>query len=188
VTIAALLLAAGKSSRFGANKLLHPLHGTPIAMHAAQALKAACPDAIAIVSPGSPLQALLEQAGLRTIVSERAHEGMGESLKSGIAATPDAHGWLIALADMPFVQPATHASLIAALQEGAAIAAPSYQGQRGNPVGISSRFRAELLAVSGDAGARHILKNHAYEIRMVGVDDPGVLKDIDTPGDLPVHI
>jgi molybdenum cofactor cytidylyltransferase len=182
--IAAILLAAGKSSRFGANKLLHPLEGTPIALRSAASLAAACPGALAVVSPGSPLQPLLEAAGLRTVVSERAHEGMGESLKTAIAATRDADGWLVALADMPYVQPATHSAIIQALADYAVIAAPSYRGQRGHPVGLSALFRDDLLALSGDAGARMILKDHASDIQLVEVNDPGVLKDIDTPADL----
>jgi molybdenum cofactor cytidylyltransferase len=185
MTIAAILLAAGKSSRFGANKLMHPLGGQPIALHAAAALKAACPNALAVVAPGSPLQAQLEQAGLATIVCETAHNGMGESLKAAIAATEDADGWLVALADMPYIQPATHRRIVQALQEGADLAAPAYRGERGHPVGLGARFRGDLLALTGDAGARAILKAHAAEIRLIEVDDPGVLKDIDTPGDLP---
>lgn len=185
MNVAALLLAAGKSSRFGSNKLMHTIAGRPIALHAAIALKSAFPDAWAVVSPGSPVRPLLEQAGLRTIVSERAHEGMGESLKTGIGALRNADAWVVALADMPFIRPLTHLNIERALRHGAPIAAPAYRGERGHPVGLSGRFRDALLAVSGDAGARHILKNHASEIHLVEVDDPGVLKDIDTPQDLP---
>jgi molybdenum cofactor cytidylyltransferase len=184
IKVAAILLAAGKSSRFGANKLMHPLNGRPIAMHAATALTAACPDALAVVAPGSPLKELLEQAGLATVVCERANEGMGESLKTAIAATQDADAWLVALADMPYIQPATHRTIMQALREGAALAAPSYRGERGHPVGLGAHFRGELLALTGDAGARAILKTHAGEIELIEVDDPGVLKDIDTPDDL----
>ncbi|HEY4374643.1 MAG TPA: nucleotidyltransferase family protein [Burkholderiales bacterium] len=185
MNVAAILLAAGKSSRFGANKLLHPVDGRPIAVHAAIALHSAFPGALAVVSPGSPVQPLLEAAGLRTFVSERAAEGMGESLKTGIAATRDADGWVVALADMPFIRPLTHLNIERALRRGAAIAAPAYRGERGHPVGLGGRFRDDLLQLTGDAGARFILKNHADEIHLVDVDDPGVLKDIDTPQDLP---
>jgi len=185
MNIAALLLAAGKSSRFGANKLMHPLGGMPIALHSAIALKSAFPHALAIVSPGSPVRAVLEQAGLRTVVSERAAEGMGESLKTGVAATREADGWVVALADMPFIRPTTHLSIERALRRGAAIAAPAYEGERGHPVGLSARFRDELLSLEGDAGARFILKRHATGIALIEAGDPGVLKDIDTPQDLP---
>jgi molybdenum cofactor cytidylyltransferase len=183
--IAALLLAAGKSSRFGANKLMHPLNGQPIALHSAIALKSALPHALAVVSPGSPVQAVLAQAGIPTVVSERAAEGMGESLKTGIAATREADGWIVALADMPFIRPTTHLSIERALRRGAVIAAPAFHGERGHPVGLSGRFRDELLSLEGDAGARFILKRHAAEIALVEVNDAGVLKDIDTPQDLP---
>jgi len=183
--VAALLLAAGKSMRFGANKLLHPLGDTPIALRSAVALKSAFPQALAVVSPGSPLLALFAGAGLRTVVSENAHEGMGESLKTAIAATADADAWIVALADMPFVRPATHLAIERALRRGALIAAPAYRGERGHPVGLSGRLSDELLALQGDAGARFILKSNARDIRLVEVDDPGVLKDIDTPQDLP---
>jgi molybdenum cofactor cytidylyltransferase len=185
--VAALLLAAGKSSRFGANKLLHPLDSQPIALRSAVSLKSAFPQALAVVSPGSPLLELLTHAGLRTVVSERAHEGMGESLKTAIAATREADAWIVALADMPFIRPATHLAIERALRHGAVIAAPAYQGERGHPVGLSGRFRDDLLALEGDAGARFILKNNARDIRLVEVDDPGVLKDIDTPADLPLR-
>jgi molybdenum cofactor cytidylyltransferase len=184
MNIAAILLAAGKSSRFGANKLMHPVGGRPIALAAALALKAACPDALAVVAPGSPLKELLEQAGLATVVCEKAREGMGESLKTAIAATREADGWLVALADMPYILPTTHRKIVLALQDGAALAAPTYRGERGHPVGLGARFRDDLLALTGDAGARSILKTNTSEIELVEVDDPGVLKDIDTPDDL----
>ena len=183
--VAALLLAAGKSSRFGANKLMHPLNGQPIALHSAVSLKSAFPQTLAVVSPGSPLQAQLEAIGVRTVVSERAFDGMGESLKTGIAATANADAWVVALADMPFILPLTHLSIERALRRGAAIAAPAFNGERGHPVGLSSRFRDELLALEGDAGARFILKENAKLIHLVEFDDPGVVKDIDTPDDLP---
>ena len=122
---------------------------------------------------------------MRTLVCEKAADGMGESLKTGIAATQGADGWIVALADMPFIRPATHLGIARALQRGAVIAAPAYRGERGHPVGLSGRFRDELLSLEGDAGARFILKRHAEQIHLVEVDDPGVLKDIDTPQDLP---
>ena len=184
MTVAAILLAAGKSTRFDANKLMHPLDGKPLALHSAASLKAAFPDALAVVSPGSPLRALLEAQGMATVVSERAHEGMGESLKTAVEAVRDADGWIVALADMPFIRPETHSRIAQALKDGATIAAPSYRGERGHPVGLSARFRDELLALSGDAGARFIIKAHANEIELIEVDDPGVIKDIDTPADL----
>jgi molybdenum cofactor cytidylyltransferase len=93
-----------------------------------------------------------------------------------------AQGWIIGLADMPYVTSATVAALRDALAAGAAIAVPLYQGRRGNPVGFSGLHLAELLALQGDRGARALLA--AHPVTEVAVDDPGILRDIDTAADL----
>jgi molybdenum cofactor cytidylyltransferase len=118
------------------------------------------------------------------VVCKNAADGMGTSLAAGIKATADADGWVIALADMPFIRPETIRLIAKGIVEGAAIAAPSYQGERGHPVGFARRFRDDLLALNGDEGARQLLKAHPDWITLFEVDDPGVLRDIDTPGDL----
>jgi molybdenum cofactor cytidylyltransferase len=107
---------------------------------------------------------------------------MGESLTTAIEHTKGAEGWVIALGDMPYVQPETIRALAATVERGARIAAPVYEGRRGNPVAFSSFHLPLLLALSGDQGARAILKSHAVSELMV--DDAGVVRDIDTPGDL----
>lgn len=186
IRVAGILLAAGTSTRFGANKLLHPLaDGTPVALAAAQRLKAALPDALAVVRPGDDaLQRLFAQAGLRVIFAPRAAEGMGASLAAGVAAAHDASGWIVALADMPFILPDTVRAVAQALEAGAAIAAPQHDGRRGHPVGFAGRFRDTLLALDGDAGAHALLARHAAEVRHIAVADRGVLLDIDTPADV----
>ena len=83
---------------------------------------------------------------------------------------------------MPRVRPQTAHSLKYALEQGAGIAAPVYQGQRGNPVGFSRQYLPQLLALQGDQGARSILRQ--YPVQQVVVDDAGILQDIDTPADL----
>jgi molybdenum cofactor cytidylyltransferase len=181
---AAILLAAGASRRFGANKLMHLLDGEPIALRAARAFVAAFPDAVAVTRVGSPVKPLLEGAGLTVIECERADEGMGASLAAGVAATREAPGWVVALADMPFIRPQSHLKVAAALSDGAALAAAAHLGERGHPVGIGERFRDQLLALEGDAGARHIVRAHPDLMTLIECDDPGVLADIDTPGDL----
>jgi molybdenum cofactor cytidylyltransferase len=101
-----------------------------------------------------------------------------------VSAAPEADGWLIALADMPNVPTAVIAALSAELQAGAPLVAPTYQGQRGHPVGFSRAFYPELSALSGDRGARHLLDQHAAQLRLIAVEEPGILRDIDTPEDL----
>lgn len=184
--IVGILLAAGAATRFRANKLLHPLPGgTPIAAAAAQNLRAALARVIAVVRPGVPeLERALAATGAEVTVCADATAGMGHSLAHAIAAAPEAAGWVVALADMPFVAPATIRGVAAALADGAPLAAPAYRGERGHPVGFAARYRDELCALSGDAGARAILGRDRARIRIVAVDDPGVLRDIDTPEDL----
>lgn len=180
-----ILLAAGSSKRFGGNKLAHLLDGEPIALRAARAFIAALPGAMAVVRPGSLLKPVLEDIGFRVVACERADEGMGASLAAGVDATRESAGWVVALADMPFIASATHTRIASAVAAGAELVAASYRGERGHPVGIGARFRDALLALEGDAGARNIVRANPQLLRMIECDDPGVLRDIDTPADLP---
>lgn len=181
-----ILLAAGASRRFGSKKLLAPLaDGTPLAVAAARALVAAVPSTLAVVASGDRfLAALLAAEGLRIVECADAEQGMGRSFAAGVSASADAAGWLIALADMPYIKESTIAGLAAELAAGAMLVAPVYQGRRGHPVGFDSMYRAELLALSGDRGARDILERSATRLTQVAVDDPGVLYDVDRPEDL----
>src|SRR6266581_8144523 len=122
--------------------------------------------------------------GSNTVVCKNAGEGMGTSLAAGVRAAADAHGWLVALADMPFLRPQTIRVIAQALSDGAAIAAPAYRGERGHPVGFARRFFDELSALHGDHGARELLAQHPDWVTLYEVDDPGVLRDIDKPSDL----
>ncbi len=190
--IAGVLLAAGAARRFGSNKLLVPLaDGTPMALAAARRLKAALPYAAAVIRRGdSTLARWLSEAGLLVVPCARAPQGLSASLRCGIEATAAADGWLIALADMPFVRVETLARLAAALAAAAAegpgaIVAPVYRGRRGHPVGFDRCYRAALSALQGDRGARALLERHAAQLRLIEVDDPGVVLDIDRPAALP---
>ena len=184
--ICGILLAAGASKRFGSDKLLHPLTGgTPVAAAALANLRAALPHVIAVVRPGVPLlEKLLSEAGAAVVLCANADEGMGASLSTAVGASGAVAGWVIALADMPYILPATIVKIAAALAAGAAIVAPAYRGERGHPVGVSARFRPQLEALRGDEGARSVLKQNAGLVKLIEVDDPGVCRDIDTPDDL----
>jgi len=186
VDICAILLAAGASKRFGSDKLLHPLAGqTPVALAALANLRAAIPRVIAVVRPGAPvLENRLSAAGATVILCANADEGMGASLSSAVCASGDAAGWVIALADMPYIRPETIKTIAASLAAGADIVAPAYRGERGHPVGLSARFRAQLEALRGDEGARSLLRQNQDSVTLIDVDDPGICRDIDTPDDL----
>lgn len=190
--IRGILLAAGSSKRFGSNKLLQalpagtPHAGVPIALAAARNFIEALPESIAVLRPrAQKLGQLLRDAGCNTVVCRNAGEGMGTSLAAGVRAAPDADGWIVALADMPFLRPETIRVIAQAISDGAAIAAPAYRGERGHPVGFARRFFEELSALHGDSGARALLDRHPDSVTAYEVDDPGVLRDIDKPSDLP---
>lgn len=184
--IVGVLLAAGAGTRFGGDKLLYRLpDGRPMAVAAATHLKPACDSVVAVVRPGDErLAALLADAGYEIVVCPEAGGGMGHSLAAGVRATAAASGWIVALADMPFIASASHQAVASRLRAGASLAATQYQGRRGHPVGFSGRWFAQLAALTGDQGARSILEQHRTELVVCPVDDPGVLRDIDRPTDV----
>lgn len=185
--IVGVLLAAGASRRFGARKLLQPLaDGVPIGVRTAHSLLGGTDKVTAVVAPSDrDLPYLLRRAGTDVCVCARADEGMGASLACGVRAARGADGWIIALADMPFIQPATYAAVAQALRAGAPIVAPLWGGRRGHPVGFARAYYAELAALGGDEGARAIVQRDSRKVVLVAVDDPGIHGDIDTPEDLP---
>lgn len=184
--IVGILLAAGAGSRFGGDKLLHPLpDGVAIAAHAARKLFAAGLPVTAVVRPGDfPLAEMLEQEGCAVTVCSTAARGMGASLACGISAERNAAGWIVALADMPSIASDTIRAVTAALRAGAVLAAPRYRGERGHPVGFGAALAAELLALDGDQGARSLLEKHRTALRLIDCDDAGVLYDIDRKADI----
>lgn len=185
--ICGVLLAAGAGTRFGGGKLIHPLDdGVPIAAHAARNLIAAGLDVVAVIRPGDfPLADILEEEGCFVTPCPDASRGMGHTLAHGIANARDAGGWVIALADMPRVQPATIERVASTIAAGTLIAAPTYRGERGHPVGFHAQLRDELLKLTGDTGARAVLERHREAMHLIDGDDPGVLLDIDVKADLP---
>lgn len=190
--VVGLLLSAGRGTRFdatgGRDKLLAPVAGTPIAVHAARRLIAACGRAIAVTRPGTAaLAAQLQAEGLDTVECPDAGLGMGHSLACGAAAVARldrVDAVLVALADMPFIEPATYRALLASAttQPRTAIVVPRYRGERGHPVLFGAAHLGALAASHGDRGANALLQ--ANRVTWVDVDDAGILRDIDRPSDL----
>jgi molybdenum cofactor cytidylyltransferase len=186
--IVGILLAAGASRRFGGDKLTQKLsNGEMVAVRACRNLLAGCDEVLAVVRPGSDvLAARLEAEGAVVRICADADLGMGESLAFGVTASSQAAGWLVALADMPWIAPATISKVADALRQGAVIVAPCWQGQRGHPVGFSQVLGEELAALSGDSGAKSVIQAHLQQLILLDGDDSGVLRDIDTPEDLQI--
>jgi molybdenum cofactor cytidylyltransferase len=189
--ITGILLAAGRGRRFDPlgrrNKLLQPIDGEPVVVHSARHLLAAVPRVVAVVRPDDEaVAAQLAALGCEVTVCAEADTGMAASLVHALRHAVDASGWVIALGDMPRVQPATIAALARAVEGGADIAVPvlgnERGNERGNPVAFGRRHLPQLLALAGDRGARGIVRDNI--VNEVAVDDPGILLDIDTPPDL----
>jgi molybdenum cofactor cytidylyltransferase len=190
---AGILLAAGRGARFGGAKLMAPLPaashgvgaGTPVGVASCRHLVNVLPQVIAVVRPGDLLLAeRLAAAGARVVECARADDGMGASLACGVAAAPEADGWIVALADMPWIAPATIDKVTDALRNGADIAAPVCHDRRGHPVGFARRHFQALASLCGDDGARSVVAAHVSGLRLVAVEDEGILRDVDTATDL----
>jgi len=184
MAITGILLAAGQSQRFGSDKLLYPLvAGVPMALMCARLLCQAVDDMIVVIrTDAQPLAQLLNAEGFQCVVCQHADEGMGTSLACGVQARAQAQAWVIALADMPFIQPSTIHSVVTRLRQGHAIVAPHYQGRRGHPVGFQQLLGEQLMRLRGPQGA-HALCQH-YPLTTFPCNDTGIHQDIDTPEDI----
>ena len=185
--VAALILAAGASSRMGRPKQLLDWDGRPLVRAAAEMALAAGLDPLLVVVGGAQAQVTEALAGLplRLIVNSDYTSGQSTSLRAGIAAlNDDIDAVVVLLGDQPFVTTTIIAQLVAEWQMGGAlIVAPTYAGQRGNPVLFARAVFPELLAVQGDQGARGVLAADHARLRLVHFDDSRPLADIDTPED-----
>ena len=181
-----ILLAAGNSSRFGANKLLQPMaDGEPMAVMAARHLMTAVPRGVAVVRPNDiELSSALTELGYRVVENRQSELGMGESLAEAVRASLDAGGWLVALGDMPWIKPQTIAEVAIRLEQGASLVAPMHNGKRGHPVGFAARWGERLIDLSGDHGAKKLLIDYPNELELLPSDDPGILVDVDFPEQL----
>jgi molybdenum cofactor cytidylyltransferase len=177
-------MAAGESRRWGAdNKLLAPIDGRPMVRQTAEAiLKSAIRPLLVVTGhEAGRIAAALEGLPVSFHHAPDFADGMSASLKAGIAAVPaDCGAVLICLGDMPFVRAGTFDRL-AESHAGQAALFPTYQGQRGNPVLLARSLFADIQHLSGDEGARKLLKAIPDRVGEVAVDDPGTLRDVDRP-------
>ncbi len=185
--IAAVVLAAGRSTRMaGTNKLTAEIAGKPLVRIAAeQALASrAAPVIVVTGHDRERIESALAGLPVRLVHNPDFAQGLGTSLRAGIAAVPaDADGAIVCLGDMPQVDAALIDRLIAAFDpdRGALAAMPTIDGQRGNPVLWSRRFFPDLMAIEGDVGARQLIGRYGEAVVEVPVTGKGALRDVDTP-------
>jgi len=184
--VAGIIMAAGQSSRMGANKLLMDDAGRPIVARVVeQALAAGLTEVIVVCGhQEEAMRAALAGLGVRFVSCPDFAEGMSASLRCGLKAVPaDADAALVLLADMPRVGSQLLRRMIAAFNptEGRAIVVPAHRGKRGNPVLWDRRFFDEMEQLAGDVGARHLIGEHAELVVEIEAEDNGILLDVDTP-------
>lgn len=185
--VAALVLAAGRSTRFGAsNKLLADLDGEPVVRRTVRAVLASDVSSVTVVTGhmADDVRAALAGLKVRFAESPNYQNGLSASLKAGLAALPRSiDAVLIALGDMPGVTGGDIDRLIAGLapKEGRSIVVPVTGGKRGNPVLFAAHLIGELGEVEGDAGAKHVIGRHGDEVAEVEIGSDRIFTDVDTP-------
>lgn len=195
-----ILLAAGRGKRFdphgSRSKLLQPIAGREVAVRACLALAAGCDQVIAVVRPDSPeaLSQVLRQVGAQVVLCPDADLGMGHSLAAAAQAVrrmePTPQAVMVMPADMPWMRLETvqalrdYWSALTSTEQTVCMAQPVLpDGRRGHPVLFGRKHFEALAALTGDAGARGLLRTHPPAT--LTLDDPGILQDIDVPSDLP---
>lgn len=185
--IVAIVLAAGESRRMGRPKQTLDVRGVPMLQRVLDMLRKTKVDRVVVVAGAhvEELRAAIKFDKEEVVYNAGYAEGMGSSLRAGIAAAGAADAVLIVLADQPFVSSDTVDALIAGYRSSEKrVVVPVYHGRRGNPILFDSGFFPEMSRVRGDVGARAIVERNGDFLLEVPVDDRGVVTDIDEPDDL----
>ncbi|MFY0614786.1 MAG: molybdopterin-binding/glycosyltransferase family 2 protein [Hyphomicrobiaceae bacterium] len=185
--ITALVLAAGRSTRMGANnKLIEPVAGKPMVRHVVEAALASDAAHVRVVTGNKPVEVQHALDGLEVTYTHNPDfaDGLSTSLAAGTASLEgDVDGAIVLLGDMPLVTAALINRLIAAFDPaaGRAICVPVHNGKRGNPILWAARFFGDMTKVQGDTGARHLIGENAEWLAEVDAGDVAIFRDIDTP-------
>ncbi len=181
--IAAIVLAAGRSSRMGHFKLLADLAGKPMVRWVVEAVCGGAVSQVVVVT-GNEAEAVarvLDGLDVQCVHNPDYAEGLSTSLATGLSALA-AHtdGVVILLGDMPQVTTAAIDALVDAFEPDHVIV-PVHEGKSGNPILWPREAFARMAVLSGDAGARKLLPDFADRVREVEIDSRGIFEDIDTP-------
>lgn len=185
--IAAVILAAGRSTRMGGpNKLLAEISGRPLVRMAAEEALASRAKPVIVVTghQREKVEAALAGLNVQLVHNPDFADGLSTSVKAGLSAVPhDVDGAIVCLGDMPQVKAALIDQLAAAFDpaKGALVVVPTIDGKRGNPVIWSRRFFHELMSLEGDVGARHVIGRYPEAVAEVAVTDKAAFVDVDTP-------
>jgi molybdenum cofactor cytidylyltransferase len=192
VTVAAVVLAAGRSTRAGStNKLTAAIAGVPMVARVVDAVLGVPVRPVVVVTghEAPAVRAALEGRDVVFVHNPDFADGIATSIRAGVTALPeDATAVVICLGDMPALTGADIARLVAAFEGGGAdICVPVAGARRGNPALFARRLFPELQALSGDTGARGLIAAHADQVREVRMEGTGTLTDLDTEADIDAY-
>lgn len=189
-SVGVIVLAAGRSTRMGAaNKLIADLDGKQVVAHVVDGIAAAGlpPPVVVVGHMAAEVRAALGDRPATYVIAPDFAEGMSRSLRAGLAAAPpEWSAAIIALGDMPLVDPTTYEALAAAAIDQVPVVVPTWHGKRGNPLVWNRAHWGDLAALNGDGGGKVLLAALSDRLVEVPVDDPGILSDVDTPEALAV--
>ena len=182
---AAVVLAAGRSTRMGANKLLADLNGRPVLATTIKQIQASGVDEIVVVTghDAAAVATALSNTKVMIIHNPQYTGGLSTSVCCGIAAVKNFDAAFICLGDMPLIRSADMQRMMQAfnVEEGRRLIAPTYRGQLGNPVLWGQEYFKALMTLEGDRGARSLLEASRQQITEIAVEHDGILLDADTP-------
>jgi molybdenum cofactor cytidylyltransferase len=189
--ICAIVPAAGRSERFGTPKSVADIDGMPMLARVLGALRAAGIDQLVVVL-GEHEAAIRERVQAltlcRVVINPRPERGMFSSIQEGFNAAAAADAYVVAVADMPFVRPSTVRALIEAHRRVGGVVSPRYRGKRGHPIVVDQAVREAILSAEPKPGftLHDIIKAQVERRHDLDVDDPGVVRDVDTIADVEV--
>jgi len=181
--LSAVLLAAGLSRRYGANKLLAEVDGLPLYRRAFAALPPALFSSAVVTSQYGQILVDAAREGYLPIQNCHPWEGVAAGIRLGLQAAWHSDGALFAVCDQPNLTTDSIIKLLNAFQESPdRIHALAFQGKKGNPVVFPKALYPELMALSGDTGGSAVIRAHRDLLTLTEVSDPAELVDVDTPG------
>lgn len=183
----AIVPAAGRARRFGGDKLIADVDGEPLLNRTLRSLlDGGVGNIVVVLAPGAAFEAVelfMNDARVARVVNPEPARGMLSSIQTGLTAA-DGDPILVLPGDMPFVSSATVAAVLAAAMESGRIVSPRFQGRLGHPVALPARMRDDIAGADSSSTLALLIEPYAGERRVVDVDDPGVLRDVDVREEL----
>lgn len=188
--VSAIVLAAGESTRMGAqNKLLLPVQGRLMIARVVESVIAAKIQEVVVVvgHEAAQIEMALSSFSVKMVHNPSYQQGMSTSIHAGVqAAFASADGYMICLSDQPFIEPGEYSLLAEAfraayVRDEKAIVVPWHGSRRGNPVVLSSAYKTAIMAHQGLIGCRSIVQDHPDHVTVFEMPTDHILRDIDTP-------